>query len=89
MGDIVFVMGVELLNKMKNNKCDRKKEMAIGIKMEMAEHGALFPKKTRKKMIEKITGNHLDEFDCYYTKGLLPMEKRLKKMELKKLTQGI
>ena len=63
----------------KKTKCSRKKEMAIGLEIEM-EHASLFPKKLQKKMAGKIAGQHIDEFSCYYTKGVLPMEKRLKKL---------
>ena len=55
--------------------------MAIGTKIEL-EHASLFPKHLQKKMAGKIAGHHIDEFACYYTEGLLPMEKRLKKRGL-------
>jgi len=61
----------------KKIKCDRAKELSIGKKIEM-EHAALFPKKLQKKMAGKIAEQHIDEFSCYYSKGLLPMEIRLK-----------
>lgn len=65
--------------KKKNTKCNRKKEMAVGRKIEM-EHASLFPKNIQGKMAGKIARQHIDEFDCYYTLGVLPMEKRLKKL---------
>ena len=66
---------------MKKNKTkyNRKKEMAIGRKIEM-EHSSLFPKNLQKRMAGKIAGQHIEEFPQYYTKGLLPMEKRLRKL---------
>jgi len=42
-----------------------------------------------KKVAEKIAKDHLKEFSNYYSKGILPMEKRLKKLNLKKLKGGI
>lgn len=58
-------------------KCDYRKELKIGIKTEM-EHAHLFPKSKRKFMAKKIAKDHLKEFPCYYSKGLIPMERRLK-----------
>ena len=52
-------------------KCNYKKELAIGTEIEMEHH-------LGKKMAEKIAKDHLKEFSCYYTKGLLPMESKLK-----------
>lgn len=47
------------------------KELKIGTKIEM-EH-------TRsKKVAERIAKQHLCEFPKYYSKGLIPLEKRLK-----------
>jgi len=67
------------MNKMANTKCNRKKEMELGRKIEM-EHASLFPKKIQAKMAGKIAGQHIAEFPCYYTKGLIPMEIKLKKL---------
>ena len=53
-------------------KCKFKKELEIGTLMEM-EHTK------DKKVAKEIAKDHLSEFDCYYSKGLLPMEKKLKK----------
>lgn len=58
-------------------KCNRNKEIKIGTKIEL-EHAHLFPKKIQKRMAKKIAKDHINEFSCYYTKGLLPMEKKLK-----------
>ena len=33
------------------------------------------------KLAAKIARDHLNEFPCYYTKGLLPMERKLKRMK--------
>ena len=49
-----------------------KKELALGIPIEM-EHT------TSKSRAEKIAKQHLCEFPNYYSKGLIPMERRLKK----------
>ena len=58
--------------------CNRQKEIKIGTKIEL-EHKSLFPKSKQLEMAKKIATNHVDEFPCYYTKGLIPMERRLKK----------
>lgn len=64
---------------LKNNLEDDKfikKELRIGTKIEM-EH-------TNKKMCAKVIAkDHLSEYPNYYTKGLLPMEKKLK-LDIKK-----
>lgn len=67
------------MKKTNKMKCDTKKELAIGRKIEM-EHASLFPKKIQKKMAGKIAEQHIAEFPCYYTKGLLPLEAKFKKM---------
>jgi len=56
-----------------NKTCKfRTRELSIGTKMEM-EH-------TKSKSIaERIAKQHLCEFPHYYSKGLIPMEKRLKR----------
>ena len=54
-----------------------KKELAIGMKIEL-EHTK------SKKVAMKIAKDHLKEFPNYYTKGLVPMEKKLKKIARKK-----
>lgn len=61
-------------------KCNFKKELAIGKKIE-AEHAHLFPKQQRKTIVKKIAMDHIKEFPCYYSKGLVPFERRLKKMQ--------
>ncbi len=53
-----------------------KKELRVGIKVEM-EHTK------SKRVAEKIAKDHLREFSNYYTLGLVPMEKRLKKLRRK------
>jgi hypothetical protein len=50
-----------------------KNELSIGQKVEM-EHT------NDKKKALKIAEQHLCEFPNYYTKGLIPMEKKLKKL---------
>jgi hypothetical protein len=52
------------------------KELKIGIRIEM-EHTQ------SKKVAERIAKDHLREYPNYYTKGLLPMEKMLKKLNKK------
>ena len=64
------------------NMVYNKKELKIGVRIEM-EHTK------SKKVAEKIAKDHLKEFSNYYSKGVLPMEKRLKKLNLKKLKGGI
>jgi hypothetical protein len=61
-------------------KCNYRKELRIGKRIEM-EHKSLFPKKMQKIMATKIAINHIKEFPCYYTKGLLPMERKLRRMK--------
>ncbi len=55
-------------------KCPIKKELKIGSKIEL-EHT------TDKKLARKIATDHIKEFPCYYTKGLLPMERKLRRMK--------
>ncbi len=55
-----------------------KKELKIGMKIEM-EHAKLFPKNLRKVMATRIATDHIKEYPCYYSQGLIKMEKRLKK----------
>lgn len=50
-----------------------KKELKLGSKIEM-EHTK------SKRLATKIAKDHLREFPNYYTKGLVPMEKKLKKL---------
>lgn len=57
-----------------------KKELAIGTQIEM-EHTK------SKKVAEKIALDHLREHSCYYTRGLIPMERRLKKEGCSKKTK--
>ena len=59
------------MGRMKYNK----KELKIGTRVEM-EHTK------SKKVAERIAKDHLREFPKYYTMGLLPMERRLKKRGL-------
>lgn len=54
-----------------------KKELKIGTKIEM-EHT------TSKRIARVIATDHLREFPNYYTKGLIPMERKLKKLQKKK-----
>ena len=52
-----------------------KKEIKIGSRIEM-EHT------TSKKRARSIAMDHLKEHPYYYTKGIVPMERRLKKIKL-------
>lgn len=60
--------------------CNFNKELKIGKKIEM-EHAHNFPKNIQKSMAIKIATDHLKEFECYYTAGLVPMEKKLKSIK--------
>ena len=62
--------------------CNKLKELKLGRKIEM-EHTHNFPKNIRKKMANAIATDHIKEFGCYYSKGLIPMEKKLKKKVIK------
>jgi len=42
------------------------------------EHSHLFKKNMQKIMSKKIASDHIKEYPCYYSRGLVPMEKRLK-----------
>lgn len=55
-------------------KCNFMKEMKIGQRIEM-EHTS------NPKIARKIASDHLKEFSCYYSKGLIPLEKRLRLMK--------
>ena len=68
------------MKKLNKKKCDRKKELAIGQKIEM-EHASLFPKGKQKEMASKIAEQHISEFGCYYSEGLISMEKKFKIIE--------
>jgi len=59
-------------------KCNKEKELKIGMEIEM-EHAHLFPKNLRTSMSKKIAKDHIMELPCYYSKGLIPMERRLRK----------
>lgn len=59
--------------------CNKVNELRIGTKIEYNEHKSIFPKNKQREMAEKIAKNHISEFPCYYSKGLIPMERRLKK----------
>jgi hypothetical protein len=53
--------------------CNYFSELKIGKKIEM-EHGL------GKPMAQKIAQDHLKEFPCYYSRGLLPMERKLRQL---------
>lgn len=55
-------------------RCNIEKELKIGQKIELEHHVSL-------KRARKIAMDHLKEFPCYYSVGLLPMEARLKKLK--------
>jgi len=59
-------------------KCSFSKELKIGTKIEM-EHSELFPENLQKSMARKIAKDHIKEFPCYYSKGLIPMERKLRR----------
>jgi hypothetical protein len=59
-------------------KCRITKELMKGTQIEM-EH-------TKNPMVaRRIACDHIKEFPKYYTKGLIPMEKRLKLSERRKM----
>lgn len=58
-------------------KCNYKKELALGSKIEK-EHAHLFPKNLRKTMPIKIAKDHIKENPCYYSKFLIPLESKFK-----------
>lgn len=58
-----------------------KKELKIGTKIEL-EHTK------SKRVAEKIAKDHLKEFPQYYTKGIIPLEKKLRKLQINKKTKG-
>lgn len=51
-----------------------KKEIDIGIDIEM-EHTK------SRRVARKIAMDHLKEYPKYYTKGLIPMERKLKRLK--------
>jgi len=51
-----------------------KKELKIGTRVELEHTKSL-------KRAKKIAMDHLKEYPCYYTKGLIPMERKLKKLK--------
>jgi len=59
-------------------RCNINKELKLGTKIEM-EHKSLFPKNIQKIMAEKIAKQHIKEFPCYYSKGLIKMENKLRR----------
>jgi hypothetical protein len=59
-------------------KCDLKVEKRKGEKVEM-EHAHWFPKSERRMWAGRIASDHLREFPCYYSEGLIPMEKQFQK----------
>lgn len=52
-------------------KCPFGKEIEIGRRVEM-EHTK------NPKIAERIAREHLKEFPCYYSKGVIPMERKLR-----------
>ncbi len=59
-------------------KCKKNKELKIGTKIEM-EHAKLFPKNLQNSMAKRIAADHIKEFPCYYSKGLIPLERKLRR----------
>ena len=58
--------------------CKKKSELKIGTKIEM-EHAKLFPKNLRLAMAQRIAKDHIKEYPCYYSKGLIPLERKLRR----------
>lgn len=63
-----------MVKKLSKKKCNPKKELRLGTLIEM-EHTKI------KNVAMKIAKDHIKEFDCYYSKGLIPMEKRLRRKQ--------
>lgn len=63
--------------------CDKNKELKLGRKIEM-EHAHNFPKSKQKNMANKIALDHIKEFPCYYSEGLIPLEKKFNSKKSKK-----
>jgi hypothetical protein len=61
-------------------KCNFDKELKLGENIEL-EHAKNFPKSKQKLMARKIAKDHIKEFPCYYSKGLIPLEKKLTKLK--------
>lgn len=61
-------------------KCNFNKELKLGMKVER-EHSHLFAPSKRKLMQKKIALDHIRENSCYYSKGLIPLEKKFKQMK--------
>lgn len=60
--------------------CNKKKELLLGMKIER-EHSHLFAPSKRKLMLKKIALDHINkESSCYYSKGLIPLERKLKRL---------
>ena len=52
--------------------CNKSKEIKLGTKIEMEHH-------LGKSMATKIANDHIKENKCYYSKFLIPMEKKMNK----------
>jgi len=48
------------------------------------EHSHLFAPNKKKFFEKKIVLDHIKEFPCYYSKGLIPMELKLREFERRK-----
>jgi hypothetical protein len=55
-------------------KCKYRRELRLGTQIELEHTKSL-------KRAAKIASDHLKEFKCYYSQGLIPLEKRLKRMQ--------
>ena len=58
-------------------KCNINKELKIGQRIELEHHVSL-------KRARQIAMDHVKEFPCYYSRGLIPMERRLKKLNARR-----
>ena len=67
-------MGFNMIN-IKGHTFD-KKELSLGIPIEL-EHTK------SKKVAERIAKQHLVEYKNYYSQGVIPMEKKLKAMNMR------
>jgi hypothetical protein len=62
-----------MVKQMKTSQCNYKKELKIGARIELEHTHSM-------KRARSIASDHLKEFKCYYSRGLVPMERRLKRM---------
>jgi hypothetical protein len=65
---------------MLKSPCKKNYQLSIGKKIEL-EHAHNFPKNLQNSIAVRIAKDHIKEFPCYYSKGLVPMERKLKRLK--------